>query len=130
MWQFKLILIFLIDVAQSKIDIEERGKKWVFKTICSSWKTNKCRLKKKHFNANMTEVYNLKNRPSSVPLEQWRILMKYWKSSKVVVSWIHYFLLYKHVGLYLCVNFYYINMYAYILVIVFILMKPFYFIGM
>ncbi|WJX80383.1 hypothetical protein P8452_63390 [Trifolium repens] len=66
----------------SKIDIEERGKKWVFKTICSSWKTNKCRLKKKHFNANMTEVYNLKNRPSSVQLEQWRILMKYWKSSK------------------------------------------------
>ncbi|KAJ1408487.1 putative transposase, Ptta/En/Spm, plant [Sesbania bispinosa] len=64
----------------SKFDIEERAKKWVLQTICSSWRSHKCRLKNKYFKPNMNDEYNLKNRPSIVPLEQWKILIKYWKS--------------------------------------------------
>jgi len=54
---------------QSKFDIEERAKKWVLGSICSSWRNHKCRLKAKHFFPNMSYDYNLKNRPLTVPLE-------------------------------------------------------------
>ena len=65
---------------QSKFDIEERAKKWVLGSICSSWRNHKCRLKTKYFFPNMPHDYNFKNRPPSVPLEQWKILIKFWKS--------------------------------------------------
>ncbi|XP_027912157.1 uncharacterized protein LOC114171147 isoform X1 [Vigna unguiculata] len=64
----------------SKFDIEERAKKWVLGSICSSWRNHKCRLKTKYFFPNMPDDYNFKNRPPSVPLEQWKILIKFWKS--------------------------------------------------
>ncbi|QCD93307.1 putative transposase [Vigna unguiculata] len=67
--------------AISKFETEECGKKWVLQSIGSSWRTHKCRLKKKFFKPNMKEEYNLKNRPSIIPLEQWKILLKFWKSN-------------------------------------------------
>ena len=44
-------------------------------------------MKKKFFKPNMKEEYNLRNRPSIIPLEQWKILLKFWKSNmaKVIV---------------------------------------------
>lgn len=75
-------------MVQSKFDIDKFGKKWVFKTLSSSWRTHKCRLKKKYFNENMTEGYNLRNRPSIAPLEQWKVLVKFWKSNKAEVRFL------------------------------------------
>lgn len=72
-------------MAQSKFDIKEEAKKWVLQTICSSWRTYKCRLKKKYFKPNMTEGYNLKNQPPVVPLEQWKTRIKFWKSDHAKV---------------------------------------------
>ncbi|KAJ1405344.1 putative transposase, Ptta/En/Spm, plant [Sesbania bispinosa] len=71
---------YIWQTVTSKFDIEERAKKWVLQTICSSRRSHRCRLKNKYFKPNMNDEYNLKNRPSIVPLEQWKILIKYWKS--------------------------------------------------
>ena len=67
-------------MVQQKFDVGEHAKKWVLGTICSSWRNHKCRLKKKYFKPSMSSEYNFKNRPPSVPLEQWKILVKFWKS--------------------------------------------------
>ncbi|RYR38290.1 hypothetical protein HN51_028646 [Arachis hypogaea] len=61
-----------------KFDIGERAKGWVFKTLGSSWKTYKSRLKNQYFKENMPLVYNIKNCPRTVPLEHWKILVQFW----------------------------------------------------
>ncbi|XLU68325.1 hypothetical protein S245_027378, partial [Arachis hypogaea] len=61
-----------------KFDIGERAKGWVFKTLDSSWRTYKSRLKNQYFKKNMPLVYNIKNCPRTVPLEHWKILVQFW----------------------------------------------------
>ncbi|KAL4372883.1 hypothetical protein AHAS_Ahas05G0026300 [Arachis hypogaea] len=61
-----------------KFDIGERAKGWVFKTLGSSWRTYKSRLKNQYFKENMPLVYNIKNCPRTVPLEHWKILVQFW----------------------------------------------------
>lgn len=38
-------------------------------------------MKAKYFKPNRPEAYNLKNQPPNVPLEQWKVLVKFWKSN-------------------------------------------------
>jgi len=80
---------------QSKFDIEERAKKWVLGSIFSSWRNHKCRLKAKYFFPNMRNDYNIKNCPLSIPLDQWKILVKFWKSeiAKVILLFIFYYMI-------------------------------------
>jgi len=49
----------------------------------------------------MPDDYNLKNRPLSVPLEQWKILIKFWKSNIAKVIDYLNFIIYVFVLVYL-----------------------------
>ncbi|XLS98134.1 hypothetical protein HN51_040869, partial [Arachis hypogaea] len=61
-----------------KFDIGVLGKAWVFKTLGSSWRTYKSRLKTQYFKENMSLAYNMKNCPRTVPLDHWKILIQFW----------------------------------------------------
>ena len=67
---------------QKKYIIHEDGKKWVFSTISSVMRVWKCRLKAKHFKKHTRTSACLKDRPKTVPMEQWTKIVKKWSSEE------------------------------------------------
>ncbi|XP_074347040.1 uncharacterized protein LOC141685860 [Apium graveolens] len=61
-----------------KYVIPDEGRKWVYTTLSNAWKLHKARVKKAHYTKYNTDEDRLDNRPNRVPLEDFKILLKYW----------------------------------------------------
>ncbi|RWR76272.1 hypothetical protein CKAN_00470800 [Cinnamomum micranthum f. kanehirae] len=68
------------EVAQTKFDIPEQAKKWVFNKISHSWRNWKCVLKRKYYNPFSTVRELLHHCPNRVNRRQWVSLVKFWGS--------------------------------------------------
>ncbi|XXG53685.1 hypothetical protein AAC387_Pa03g1743 [Persea americana] len=68
------------EVAQTKFDIAERAKKWVFSKLSHSWRNWKCELKRKYYNPFPTVQEQLQQCPNRVNRRQWVSLVKFWGS--------------------------------------------------
>lgn len=71
---------FIIHVLQTKFDIAERAKKWVFSKLSHSWRNWKCELKRKYYNPFPTVQEQLQQCPNRVNRRQWVSLVKFWGS--------------------------------------------------
>lgn len=76
---------FSFNTLQDRYDIPEQGHAWVFKTLNSLWKTHKSRMKKKHFKLLDNDQERIQNRPAHIPLEDFKMLLKYWSDEGVQV---------------------------------------------
>ncbi|KAL8147286.1 hypothetical protein AgCh_004851 [Apium graveolens] len=61
-----------------KYVIPDEGRKWVYTTLSNAWKIHKARVKKAHYTKYNTDEDRLDNRPNRVPLEDFKMLLKYW----------------------------------------------------
>lgn len=55
----------------------------MLRTLRDAWKVFKSRIKKKHYRKYDNDVERLKNKPSDIPLDEFKVLIKYWGSKKV-----------------------------------------------
>ncbi|WOG86506.1 hypothetical protein DCAR_0205717 [Daucus carota subsp. sativus] len=67
----------------ARFDIHEDGRKWVYTTLSVAWKLHKARVKKAYYTKNDNVEERLENRPDRVPLEDFKMLLKYWGDAKV-----------------------------------------------
>lgn len=73
------------DILQDKYSIPQQGEKWVFNTFNSLWRTHKSRMKKAHYTKYDTDEERIQNRPDQIPLEEFKMLLKYWSDEGVQV---------------------------------------------
>ncbi|KAL8102655.1 hypothetical protein AgCh_027252 [Apium graveolens] len=66
-----------------KYVIPDEGRKWVYTTLSNAWKLHKARVKKVHYTKYNTDEDRLDNRPNRVPLEDFKMLLKYWGDEAV-----------------------------------------------
>ncbi|GAB4833278.1 hypothetical protein Ancab_039946 [Ancistrocladus abbreviatus] len=62
--------------------IPSSGEKWVLSTIRECWKCYKCRLREKYYEKYPNDKVRLRNRPDTIPIDQFRALLKYWGSER------------------------------------------------
>lgn len=55
-------------------------------TLNEAWKQYKCRFKGKYYKKYSTDEERMENRPETVPLEDFKMLMKYWGDESVQVK--------------------------------------------
>lgn len=58
--------------------IPENGQRWVEKTINTSWRVYKSRMKHRYYTKYATDEDIMANRPNSISLEDFKLLLKYW----------------------------------------------------
>ncbi|KAK1383111.1 hypothetical protein POM88_020846 [Heracleum sosnowskyi] len=63
--------------------IPEEGEWWVNKTLSSLWRTHKSRLKESHYTQYHTDEERIQHRPETIPLEDFKMLLKYWADDEV-----------------------------------------------
>lgn len=73
----------MFDILQARYDIPEDGRKWVYTTLSVAWKLHKARVKKAYYTKYDNDEERLENRPDRVPLEDFKMLLKYWGDAKV-----------------------------------------------
>ncbi|XP_065876885.1 uncharacterized protein [Euphorbia lathyris] len=73
----------LWEFVKQKYIIPEQGKHWVMKSISSSWRVYKARIKEKHYICYDNDEERLKHRPNDIPLDEFKMLLKYWNDPKV-----------------------------------------------
>ncbi|XP_063939733.1 uncharacterized protein LOC135148442 [Daucus carota subsp. sativus] len=71
------------EFVKTKYIIPEEGKDWVLKTICDAWRMYKSRFKAEYYTKYDNDEDRLKNRPQSIPLEKFKILLQYWGDEKI-----------------------------------------------
>lgn len=54
-------------------------------TLNESWRRYKCRLKARYFKKYATDELRIENRPTTIPLEDFKLLLKYWGDETVQV---------------------------------------------
>ncbi|KAL8140240.1 hypothetical protein V2J09_006261 [Rumex salicifolius] len=62
--------------------IDEKGKKWVLRTVNDLWRVYKSRLKEKHFTPYDTNEERLDHKPENIPINQFEELIDYWSSEQ------------------------------------------------
>lgn len=60
--------------------------KWVLKSINADWRGYKSRLKAAHYTPYTTDEERLENRPDEIPLEDFKLVLKYWGDEDVQVN--------------------------------------------
>lgn len=76
---------FMFHILQERYDIPERGQKWINTTLSTCWRVHKSRVKKDHYTKYGTDEERIENRPDEIPLEDFKLLMKYWADEGVQV---------------------------------------------
>lgn len=71
------------DIVLDKYIISEEGRPWVMRTIGDSWRVRKSRVKRKHYSKYDNDNDRIKNKPDNIPLEEFKVLLKYWGDKKV-----------------------------------------------
>ncbi|KAK1391738.1 hypothetical protein POM88_010794 [Heracleum sosnowskyi] len=66
-----------------KYVIPDDGQTWVYNTMNSAWKLHKCRMKKKHYTAYNTDEERMEHKTDRIPLEDFKMLLKYWGDESV-----------------------------------------------
>lgn len=74
------------DTLQNRYIIPQQGEKWVFRTLNSLWRTHKSRTKKKYYTKYDNDDERIQNRPDHIPLEEFKMLLKYWSEEGVKVQ--------------------------------------------
>ncbi|KAL6569772.1 hypothetical protein OROMI_014286 [Orobanche minor] len=69
------------DNARYVIPVE--GHKWVMHTLNESWRRHKSMIKKAHYRKYNTDEERLENRPDTIPLEDFKMLLNYWGDESV-----------------------------------------------
>lgn len=70
-------------LVQTKYIIPEEGRDWVLKTLDDNWRVYKSRVKSKHYNKYKNDEERIRNKPATIPLEQFKVLMKYWSDEAI-----------------------------------------------
>lgn len=78
---------FMFDKLQDKYIIPEEGEKWVNKTLNSSWRVHKSRMKKNHYLKYETDEERIQNKPDEIPLDDFKMLLRYWGEEGVQVKY-------------------------------------------
>lgn len=78
-------VLYFVDFFQQRYIIPDECETWVLKTIQSSWKTRKSRIKKAHYKAFETDEERMENRPNDIPLESFKMLLEYWNDESIKV---------------------------------------------
>ncbi|KAK1396324.1 hypothetical protein POM88_006187 [Heracleum sosnowskyi] len=65
------------DYTRDRYIIPDNGRHWVDKTISTSWRVYKSRVKKKYYKKYETDDDRMANRPNTIPLEDFKLLVKY-----------------------------------------------------
>ena len=65
--------------------IAEEGRTWVMHTLNESWRQYKCRFKAKYYKKYQTDEERIEKRPETIPLEDFKQLLKYWADQEVKV---------------------------------------------
>lgn len=68
----------------AKYIVPEDAKSWVLMTIGACWRGYKCRIKKKHFYKFKDMQTRWKNRPKSIPQNDFSQLLAYWSKKDVM----------------------------------------------
>ncbi|KAK1351440.1 hypothetical protein POM88_054332 [Heracleum sosnowskyi] len=71
------------DYTRDRYIIPDNGRHWVDKTISTSWRVYKSRVKKKYYKKYETDDDRMANRPNTIPLEDFKLLVKYWGDEAV-----------------------------------------------
>lgn len=74
------------DTLQGRYVIPQEGEKWVLKTLNSLWRTHKSRTKTRFFTKYHNDEERIQNRPDQIPLEEFKMLLKYWSDEGVQVQ--------------------------------------------
>ncbi|KAL6569228.1 hypothetical protein OROHE_003509 [Orobanche hederae] len=72
----------MLEYTLERFDIAPEGKKWVYKTLNSSWRTHKSRVKQIHYSQLDNDEERIRNRPDNISLEDFKLL-KYWSDDAV-----------------------------------------------
>ena len=80
------IMHFLFAILQDRYDIPGHGERYIMKTLNDLWKVHNCRVKKDHFTKYDNDEKRIENRPHEIPLEDFKILLKYWADEGVQVT--------------------------------------------
>jgi hypothetical protein len=64
-------------------------KKWILKSIGRDWRKYKATLKKKLFNPKKKKSALYKLCPNDIDEDQWKSLIRYWKSTEGKLSKVH-----------------------------------------
>ncbi|KAL8099677.1 hypothetical protein AgCh_032080 [Apium graveolens] len=70
----------------TKYIIPEEGKGWVLRTMDELWRIHKSRVKAIYYTKYSTDVERLQNRPASIPLEKFKVLLEYWGDEDVHIK--------------------------------------------
>ncbi|XP_063948205.1 uncharacterized protein LOC108217084 [Daucus carota subsp. sativus] len=73
----------MVDYTLERYDIPDGGLKWINKTLNTCWRVHKSRVKKEHYTKYDTDEQRLENRPLEIPLEDFKLLLKYWADEGV-----------------------------------------------
>lgn len=57
----------------------------MYKTLNSSWRSHKSRVKQIHYSELDNDEERIQNRPDHIPLEDFKLLLKYWSDDAVKV---------------------------------------------
>ncbi|KAL6551379.1 hypothetical protein OROMI_021867 [Orobanche minor] len=72
----------MLEYTSERFDIAPEGKKWVYKTLNSSWRTHKSRVKQIHYSQLDNDEERIRNGPDNISLEDFKLL-KYWSDDAV-----------------------------------------------
>ncbi|XP_074377422.1 uncharacterized protein LOC141718948 [Apium graveolens] len=83
LWQMANAIPRSLVLQAAKYVIPDEGYKWVMHTINESWKQFKCHVKTKYYKKYETDEERLERRPETVPLEDFKMLLRYWGDEAV-----------------------------------------------
>ncbi|KAL8135257.1 hypothetical protein AgCh_010064 [Apium graveolens] len=72
-------------VEKDRYDIPAQGEKYLNKTLNTLWRVHKSRVKKAHYTKYDSDEKRIQNRPHEIPLEDFKVLLKYWADEEVQV---------------------------------------------
>ncbi|WOH00508.1 hypothetical protein DCAR_0519873 [Daucus carota subsp. sativus] len=90
-------------MSRARFDIPEDGRKWVYTTLSVAWKLHKARVKKAYYTKYDNDEERLENRPDRVPLEDFKMLLKYWGDAKGIYCATYYIVLLFFLSKLLCI---------------------------
>lgn len=67
----------------TKYIIPEEGKDWVLRTLDDNWRVYKSRVKSRCFTKYDNDEDRIRSKPPNIPLEQFKVLLKYWSDESV-----------------------------------------------
>ncbi|KAL8108988.1 hypothetical protein AgCh_025182 [Apium graveolens] len=73
----------MLEYTLERFDIAPEGEKSVYKTLNSSWKTHKSRVKQIHYLQYDNDKERIRNWPYFIPLEDFKMMLKYWSDDAV-----------------------------------------------